>query len=697
MPAVNLVPDLGNTNVKLRFKERYVSEGLNMRQFGLAPRGIVRGFNIVPAVGNWVVDVDVDSDTLDSVAVIELSTGVQVKARLEAPISGVDLKAMAGLRAVLVLRVDYATGAATVFALDAYSEADYLAAADEFMCVIGEVDVPAAPNPVTGGMIMENYRKWYFMGAPKGTDDTVRGGTGRSHFAGISLGGGTTAQNVRCVSCVDAAGEEVLATVEAIPGGLPESASGKSLHFDFYLMAGVAEKYAAFYVPVLGKTPVTAGGRIVVDLAFELKAVSFKAGWGGTHRLGLRLLFLTETGTFVSEESIDFTDGLLPPFDTSAAFVRVSRGCLVPATACNVVAYIEAFGVKKAVGSVFGDSYLNVAFFDVYIPRGERSGGDAIGGGGVALNARALFLTPSEEVATLERIYDDLSIPIPYGAIANRVLCGAYIVADTVDDGSGQPITRLVIDSNIGGASMGGMVALDFRGDLSTRLGSSSGTAHVGTTGRHTARTVGGGQAAGYAGLENTGLGETKVTAVDGKLTVKTSGTGDMEITSGGSLELKGNIPGYPGGAFDGALIDKVVAPHAMMLREISTDLDACGLVYKRVEDILALFARPYDVAREVWIFYTFVLDPVSVNVDTWVPFPYVYVKGGDPRDPAKWHLPLASEIDTTAVYDTGGIVPGTSVEEISKFGFVFRIAYVNPSIGQQIRVKLTWRFVPTP
>lgn len=69
--AVEAELDLGNTPVKLRWEEPFASSGTDHKTQGVLPKGIYRGFIPVAQVGTFLLDLQPDAVSGDSIAVYE--------------------------------------------------------------------------------------------------------------------------------------------------------------------------------------------------------------------------------------------------------------------------------------------------------------------------------------------------------------------------------------------------------------------------------------------------------------------------------------------------------------------------------------------------------------------------------------------------------------------------------------------------
>lgn len=682
------VLDLGNTNIKLRLGEPYLSQGINQKHWGVYPRGVLRGFTVSPGVGNRCVILSVDGATSDSMAVIELSTGEQFRAMLASDTADIDLTAFAGQKAVLVLTVNYNLAATSEFVVTAYTEADYLADPDkDYLCAVGEVSVPAAAVPVVDGDISEHYRRWYFFGMPRGTDDWQRMGLGRSHVPFALTGSSNYVSDALIFNCPSL--DPTL--LEADQAGVDDVDGGHVLHFDMVPTDGGT--VGAFYVPVTGRLPVKSGDRLVVDMKLNVHALTFNGAWGGTNRLGVRALFFDAEGSapLAGEESLDLLSVIPGPPYSTVGYERFTATFKVPAGAVCACVYFEAFGMDKA--GVWGDAYIKIQYVDVFAPQEARGRGREPALSGRPIGGTMLTLYPVHEPVMIARAYTDWPDAYPLDPMVHQP--SAVTMHVDIEDGPAMgPVPVLNIRKLVvGGALENAKMGLRIVCDAFTRIGTLMG-ARIGTVGDKVADVYGGGDG-GVARISNSGTGATIVATEDGALNVRATGTGDVSVIAAtGGVSLRGNVKSYGPAIFSGSSVNGAVAPHSVVIRE-QAGAPALGGCVKLVEDILAC-VPPEDILFER---YWSLIAPADFAVVgeyfTWVDFPYMYSKGGDPLDPSNWYCPGALEINVTGSI-LNARVASINVDQVSANGFLLRIV-PNAAVvaGHGLYVHIKWKFVP--
>jgi len=151
------------TDFRMKWKEPYVTDGLNAKMAVNTPPGVYRGFRLAQyLIANCTVQVTADTAAGDHVAVYEANTTTPVAPWYSITIRKtggpflLDLSAMAGGVAVTVivtLYVTYSIGATTTAEIRAYTLAEWtaLSAAQKAeLIVLGTVVVPSLPlAPIT--------------------------------------------------------------------------------------------------------------------------------------------------------------------------------------------------------------------------------------------------------------------------------------------------------------------------------------------------------------------------------------------------------------------------------------------------------------------------------------------------------------------------------------------------------------------
>ena len=147
-----LLASVDKTKLKIRWKETYVSEGLD-RALASLGRGIVYGFTPM-ATGGYNLRLAKNTDRDLSLAIWYDETDHLAVAYSETAQLNYDLTAFAGTTIYVGLTVDYTVGVETSGEIRAYTQLEYDAAPDVLWLLC--VDVPAGPGP----LVESNFRKY---------------------------------------------------------------------------------------------------------------------------------------------------------------------------------------------------------------------------------------------------------------------------------------------------------------------------------------------------------------------------------------------------------------------------------------------------------------------------------------------------------------------------------------------------------
>lgn len=166
MPPVTLtstVVDL--SKIKMKWKEQYVSEGLNHKTVGM-PKGIYQGLRLVENISSpRLVSIGPGSDTAHA-AVYQSATGFSLTyydvagSAIVLDLSNASLDSQ---ETVIALSITYTIGADTTANWIAFPIADWNALTDAQrgeLLVLGTIDVPAAATNITSAMIRLDRRSY---------------------------------------------------------------------------------------------------------------------------------------------------------------------------------------------------------------------------------------------------------------------------------------------------------------------------------------------------------------------------------------------------------------------------------------------------------------------------------------------------------------------------------------------------------
>lgn len=151
LQTVNLSADA----VKLRWREPYVTVGLNVARTAGDAKGVVRGFSVVPNAG-YLVTVALDPALNVSIANVRETTGGLFTVTIVQPTAiNVDLTAQAGQTVFICLDAQFAVGSASAAQVKVVDAAELTTNVD--LIVLAKVSVPGVP-PVVTANINTGYR-----------------------------------------------------------------------------------------------------------------------------------------------------------------------------------------------------------------------------------------------------------------------------------------------------------------------------------------------------------------------------------------------------------------------------------------------------------------------------------------------------------------------------------------------------------
>lgn len=150
-----------NEQVKLRWEEEYVSEGLNEKMLGTIPGGIIRGGLLEPhPSANQTLRVKADPTYGDIVASYEDVNGRQMTVNLGSGDVDLDLSTLGGSTVYIAIYVSYSLLTETEAEWRAYTQAQLDGAPEKDRVIIwGSVDVPATAIPIPAADIYQESRR----------------------------------------------------------------------------------------------------------------------------------------------------------------------------------------------------------------------------------------------------------------------------------------------------------------------------------------------------------------------------------------------------------------------------------------------------------------------------------------------------------------------------------------------------------
>lgn len=144
MPTGTVALTFAADEAKMRWREPYVTEGLNRKFNRIVPRGLYAGFTLEPHGSAMTVNVGADSSSAH-LAVYSTTTGYSLTIRKTGGDFTISLAAFPSQTVVIALYAMYATLNTTTSDIRVYTEAQYNAATEkDEILVLGKVVVPAA-------------------------------------------------------------------------------------------------------------------------------------------------------------------------------------------------------------------------------------------------------------------------------------------------------------------------------------------------------------------------------------------------------------------------------------------------------------------------------------------------------------------------------------------------------------------------
>lgn len=160
-----ITPAIGLDQVKMRWREPYVTEGLNKKSAGITPRGCYRGFRLAYNGAPMLVSVLSDPVKGDHIVQYETDTGAATRYGLRVELTAgdftIDLDNVAwyGLTVYVAIYAEYTTLATTAANIRVYTEAEYNGAVEkDELVILGKVNVPGVISIIPDADITGNER-----------------------------------------------------------------------------------------------------------------------------------------------------------------------------------------------------------------------------------------------------------------------------------------------------------------------------------------------------------------------------------------------------------------------------------------------------------------------------------------------------------------------------------------------------------
>lgn len=159
MPFTFVTPAIAISNIKMQWRQQYVTSGANKKMAGIIPSGIYRGLNLTTNVANNTISVVADAVHLDHLAVYETEDGFSLTFRDAANTIYTLTLTDPGLLSqtiVITMFLDYQEGKDTSATFIAYTLAEYNALSAGLrgeLIVLGTVVNPASSNLISASAI----------------------------------------------------------------------------------------------------------------------------------------------------------------------------------------------------------------------------------------------------------------------------------------------------------------------------------------------------------------------------------------------------------------------------------------------------------------------------------------------------------------------------------------------------------------
>lgn len=192
------IATFANSEFRMRFREPYVTEGLNAKLAVNTPPGTYRGFRLATHASNDTITVVADADALDHVAIYQTSDGYSLTLRKSGGNYAVDLSTLVDASEktwVIAIYAEYAVGSTTAARLQAYeySPVDEFTSAPERdeLVVLGMVTIPAGGGvPIPAGNVVHDKRTFgWFSRAEEAVGWSALLRNGGFEFSWEDLGG----------------------------------------------------------------------------------------------------------------------------------------------------------------------------------------------------------------------------------------------------------------------------------------------------------------------------------------------------------------------------------------------------------------------------------------------------------------------------------------------------------------------------
>lgn len=429
MPTTIIAPGVNNTT--MRWKEPYVSAGLNKKNVGPIPSGIVRGGKLQTSGAGLNVDIVPDPSTGDSVYTYRTPGGEFQLTHREDTTRTLDLSAVANSTVYVALYVQYAIGSATLVEWRTYTEAELftgpLVAEAGSVVIVGKVDVPAA-GPIPASNVTPEGARFAWKDVSAGMKpwrQIVRNG-------GFEDGGSTSGANGFSIEeSLSGGGFSRVDNVDQHSGDWELEVRVTSTGDTFLMGPGGFQSANPFSA---GPIPVVAGQ--LIDASFWLRGDSIDAGYtqGAS---GARLVFeiYDSSASLVATESVDSDPSV---HVGTFAYTKLQKVFEVP------VSGFMRWYLSLSIDSGSGIGNFGVDDIEIYLQPDAGDGGEsAFTNGPVRTTALDLLPRNADNIADFIGTFNWYRFVVDYlnfqprlgldGGTNNRLLYLFEMVSSAID------------------------------------------------------------------------------------------------------------------------------------------------------------------------------------------------------------------------------------------------------------------------
>lgn len=183
------IHSFGTSEIRMRYEEPYLTEGLNKKVAVALPRGVYRGFLPRTSATALAVTFAADPNTGDSVALLETTGEHSIQVRVAGDLTALDLSAFAGSTVVVYLEASYTLGTTTTATVEAITQTSYNAltqAEKDRLITLATIAVPASgtiPESAIDPTIRKSAADYV---AEEGPGKSLKGAKAAAYISGLT-------------------------------------------------------------------------------------------------------------------------------------------------------------------------------------------------------------------------------------------------------------------------------------------------------------------------------------------------------------------------------------------------------------------------------------------------------------------------------------------------------------------------------